>query len=65
MPFSTTEALVDLPEILALVQKISAGVSALPAPPAPRKASDYSALVVSVLPDLAALIDKVEAQAKS
>jgi hypothetical protein len=65
MPFTIPEALEDLPEGLALVNKIATSIKALPAPPTPRKASDYAAIVVACAPDLAALIDKVEEQVKS
>ncbi len=64
MPFTLTEGLEDLPAVLSLLNKVEAGVKALPAP-ADRKAADYATLIGSVLPDLAALIDQVEAQAKS
>lgn len=63
MPFTIPEALADLPAALSLVQKISDGVSKLPKPPAPVTASAYSDLLVSVLPDLASLIDTVREQA--
>jgi len=65
MPFTVPEALADLPAALSLVQKINEGVSALPKPPAPVAAKDYSNLLVSVLPDLAALIDTIREQAAS
>lgn len=65
MPFTIPEALADLPEALDLINEIQAGVAALPKPPEPVSASAYSALLVTVLPKLAALIDKVREQAAS
>jgi hypothetical protein len=62
MPFSIPEALADLPALLALVQKIEAGVIGLPAQ---RTAKVYSDLICSLLPDLATLVDQIEAQVKS
>lgn len=63
MSFTLPEALADIPELLVLVQKIQAGVAALPQPPAPVSAAAYADLVASVLPDLGKLIDKVRGQA--
>ena len=62
MPFTVPEALADLPAALALVQKIADGVNSLPAQ---KTAKAYSDLLCTVLPDLANLIDEIEAQAKS
>ncbi len=63
MPFTIPEALADLPELLTLVQKISAGVEGLPKPPAPVSAASYANLVASILPDLGKLIDEIRVQA--
>ena len=65
MAFTIPEALADLPAALALVNKINDSIKALPAPPAPRKAADYAAIVCACAPDLAALIDTIEEQSKS
>jgi hypothetical protein len=64
VPFTIPEALEDLPAALSLVQKIQANVGSLP-PAANRKMADYSTIICACLPDLAALIDTVEAQTKS
>lgn len=63
MPFTIPEALADLPAALTLVQKISAAVANLPKPPAPFTAKAYSDLLVSILPDIANLVDVVRVQA--
>lgn len=63
MPFTIPEALADLPALLTLVQKISAGVAGLPVPPAPISAKAYADLVSNVLPDLGELIDTIRVQA--
>jgi hypothetical protein len=65
MPFTIPEALADLPAALTLINKIQAGVAALPKPPEAVTAKAVSDLLVSVLPDLAALIDTVREQAAS
>jgi hypothetical protein len=64
MPFTVPEALADLAPALALVQQIQALVAALP-PAADRKMKDYSDIIVAVIPNVAALVDEIEAQAKS
>jgi hypothetical protein len=63
MAFTVPEVLADLPALLNLVNKIAAGVEALPDPPAAVSAKAYADLVASVLPDLGALIDVIRAQA--
>lgn len=64
MPFTIPEAIEDLAPLLSLVTKISTGVNSLP-PAATRKMADIGVLIAAVVPDLAALIDLIEAQAKS
>lgn len=64
MPLTIPEILEDLPALIGLVQKVETAVAGLPAPAA-RKAVDYANVLVEILPDLAAVIDTVEAQIKS
>lgn len=68
MPLSINEIIADLPQLVALEQNVESCVAALP-PKADRKAVDY-AVAFKVPPEspvyqLLALIDTVEAQAKS
>ena len=68
MPLTLTEGLSDLPDLIALVTAAENAVNALP-PAASRKAVDYAVALglAAGTPGylLAALIDKVEGQAKS
>ncbi len=70
MPFDWNEAVSDIPQIVALIQKIEKGLSAIPAAPTPAPpggipVAPYFDLAASVLPELGDLIDLVKAQAAS
>lgn len=64
MPFTVPEALADLAPLLNIVNGIQAKVGTLP-PKATRTMKDYSDVIVAILPEIAALIDTIEEQAKS
>jgi hypothetical protein len=57
------DLLEDLPAIVALVNKIQAGIAALPSPPVvATQFADDAKLVAACLPDVGALIDQVRVQ---
>jgi hypothetical protein len=58
----------DVPQVIALIQKIQTGLKAIPAPPSPTPPggapiAPYFSLAASVMPELGALIDLVKTQA--
>lgn len=68
MPFDWSEAIQDVPQVVALIQKIQKGLSAIPATPSPApvggpEVAPYFQLAASVMPELGALIDLVKKQA--
>ena len=63
MPFTIPEAIADFPEFLAFINKVVAGVEALPKPPAEVSVSAYTNLIASLLPELGNLIDTIRKQA--
>lgn len=68
MPFDWTEAIQDVPQVIALVQKIEAQVKLLPKPPVPLPPGGAPVkplfdLAAAILPELGALVDVIKAQA--
>jgi hypothetical protein len=68
MPFDWTEAVEDIPEVLALINKIEAGLALIPSVPVPPPAGGapvkpYADLFASVLPEIGALVDLIKKQA--
>jgi hypothetical protein len=64
MPINITEIVSDLAPLYDIYNAVEAAIPSLPAA-ATRKFADYGPLLASVLPKLLALIDTIEAQAKS
>lgn len=68
MAFDWTEAVEDIPQVLALVNKIEAGLKAMPPVPVPPPVGGppvkpYADLIASVLPEIGALVDLIKKQA--
>jgi hypothetical protein len=64
MAFTLSEAVSDLPAVLAFVQASEAAISAMPAK-AVAKPSDYIKMAVAILSAAAPVADQIEAQIAS